>query len=184
MNSLNIAIVFHSGFGHTAKLAQSIKVGAASVEHIRPMLMTVSEAQRQWEALEDCEAIIFGAPTYMGSVSAEFKAFEEATSSEVMGKGFVWSGKWPPVLPTRVLSQATSLQHWLNCPCSPPSTECIGSTSVFRQQTIRPRDLSKTSTGSGSGWGPARNPMLIKVRTRHPQRLTSKQQSFWDAESR
>jgi len=93
MNSLNIAIVFHSGFGHTAKLAQSIKVGAASVEHIRPMLMTVSEAQRQWEALEDCEAIIFGAPTYMGSVSAEFKAFEEATSSAVMGKGFVWSGK-------------------------------------------------------------------------------------------
>ncbi|MEX2962928.1 flavodoxin family protein [Microbulbifer sp. TYP-18] len=43
------------------------------------------------KSLEACNAIIFGSPTYMGSVSAQFKAFADATS--VFWSGQAWAGK-------------------------------------------------------------------------------------------
>jgi NAD(P)H dehydrogenase (quinone) len=41
----------------------------------------VDTAAPGWAALDAADAIIFGAPTYMGSASAPFKAFMDATSS-------------------------------------------------------------------------------------------------------
>ena len=43
--------------------------------------------------LAHADAIIFGAPTYMGSVSAQFKAFMDATSRQVFAKGTGWRDK-------------------------------------------------------------------------------------------
>ncbi|MDC0602964.1 flavodoxin family protein [Aliiglaciecola sp.] len=44
-----------------------------------------------FQSLHDCQAIIFGSPTYMGNVSAQFKAFADATSD--FWQDQKWSGK-------------------------------------------------------------------------------------------
>ncbi|MDD3181714.1 MAG: flavodoxin family protein [Alphaproteobacteria bacterium] len=75
-----ITIVFHSGYGHTAKLAQAVQEGASRVPGTIIHLLKVEEAETNWEMLNTSDAIIFGAPTYMGSASAPFKTFMDATS--------------------------------------------------------------------------------------------------------
>jgi len=75
-----IAIVYHSGFGHTEKQARHVEKGAASVADITTRLVRVEDVTDDPASLNDADAIIFGSPTYMGSVSAPFKAFMEATS--------------------------------------------------------------------------------------------------------
>lgn len=90
---IKVAVIYHSGFGHTKKQAEAVREGAAEVRGVDALLMDVTEAQQRWSDLEGCEAIVFGAPTYMGSASAKFKAFQEATSRPVLAKGFAWSGK-------------------------------------------------------------------------------------------
>lgn len=47
--------------------------------------------QGRWRELNDAAAIIFGCPTYMGSVSAEFKKFMEHTSGIWFKQG--WKDK-------------------------------------------------------------------------------------------
>ena len=85
---MQIAIIYHSGFGHTKAIAQSIVSGAQSVSGVTAHLLETAEATAQFDLLNQCDGIIFGCPTYMGSVSAGFKAFMEATSS-------LWfEGKW------------------------------------------------------------------------------------------
>lgn len=76
MNQTKIAVVFHSGQGHTATLAHAVTAGIEAVG-ARSLLLTAESASAQLEALSDCDAIVFGSPTYMGSVSATFKAFME-----------------------------------------------------------------------------------------------------------
>jgi len=89
----HIAVIYHSGYGHTAKLAQAVARGADSVEHSQSLLIHVDEIDQHWDALERVDAIIFGTPTYMGSASAQFKAFMDATSQHVFAKGGVWADK-------------------------------------------------------------------------------------------
>jgi len=45
-----------------------------------------------WTALDRADAIIFGAPTYMGSPSAVFKAFAEGTS-KIFADNMRWKDK-------------------------------------------------------------------------------------------
>ena len=75
-----IAVVYHSGFGHTAAIAKAVARGAASVDGIQAQLISVTDIDKHWRDLQDAEAIIFGTPTYMGGVSAPFKAFMDASS--------------------------------------------------------------------------------------------------------
>jgi NAD(P)H dehydrogenase (quinone) len=49
MQNIRIAIVFHSGYGHTARQAEAIKAGVEEVNGTAALLMTVDEAQKQWE---------------------------------------------------------------------------------------------------------------------------------------
>jgi len=81
MEQITVAVVYHSGYGHTARQARAIEEGVEQVEGVKAVLLNVDEAQKNWEALEQAEAIIFGAPTYMGSASAGFKAFMDASST-------------------------------------------------------------------------------------------------------
>jgi NAD(P)H dehydrogenase (quinone) len=76
----SIAVVFHSGYGHTQKQAEAVARGAASVAGVRTALIPVGEAEARWNEIDGADAIIFGAPTYMGSASAPFKAFMDASS--------------------------------------------------------------------------------------------------------
>lgn len=75
-----IAIVYHSGYGHTAAQAKAVARGAEKVSGVSVHLLSAEEAQQQWEVLKASDAIIFGSPTYMGSASAQFKAFMDASS--------------------------------------------------------------------------------------------------------
>jgi len=76
-----VSIVFHSGFGHTKALAEAIKRGAESVAGTLVHLISVEEVtDATWATFDASDAILFGSPTYMGSVSGPFKTFMDATS--------------------------------------------------------------------------------------------------------
>lgn len=86
-----VVVVYHSGYGHTEAQARAVAKGAAKVEGSEVQLFNVEEAQQQWDTLNAADAIIFGSPTYMGSASAQFKAFMEASSSIWYQRG--WQNK-------------------------------------------------------------------------------------------
>ncbi|MBY0427496.1 MAG: flavodoxin family protein, partial [Cytophagales bacterium] len=75
---MKISIVYHSGYGHTQLVAQQIQEGARSVLPQVELLSTL-EALQQLDLLHESDTLVFGSPTYMGSASAEFKKFMEAT---------------------------------------------------------------------------------------------------------
>lgn len=78
--NMKIAIVYHSGYGHTKVVAERILKGA---RQITPdvELLTSKEAVKRSDALLEADTIVFGSPTYFGNVSAEFKQFMESTGS-------------------------------------------------------------------------------------------------------
>jgi NAD(P)H dehydrogenase (quinone) len=76
-----VAIVYHSRSGHTAAIAEHVRRGAASVEGVDALLMDVNGDFAAWDLLHTSRAIIFGCPTHFGGVSAEMKAFLDATDS-------------------------------------------------------------------------------------------------------
>lgn len=75
-----IAIIYHSTYGHTEAVAKSVAQGAARVAGSTVSLLSVADIDQNWETLHRADAIIFGCPTYMGSASAEFKKFMEASA--------------------------------------------------------------------------------------------------------
>lgn len=87
----HIAIVYHSGYGHTAEQAKAVARGAERVDGSQVTLLSVEQADQQWDTLAAADAIIFGSPTYMGSASAQFKAFMDASSKIWFAQG--WKGK-------------------------------------------------------------------------------------------
>ncbi len=87
-----IAIVYHSGFGHTERQAEAVAAGAAQVAATEVKLYPVDKLdEAQWAELDAADAMIFGSPTYMGSVTAKFKEFMEASSKRWYGR--VWVDK-------------------------------------------------------------------------------------------
>jgi NAD(P)H dehydrogenase (quinone) len=86
-----VAIVYHSGFGHTKILAEAVAKGAASVAGTQVDLIPVAEAEAKAAALNDADAIVFGSPTYMGSVSGPFKSWADTTAKTWFGQA--WKDK-------------------------------------------------------------------------------------------
>ncbi len=85
----NIAIVFHSGYGHTAKVAEAVAAGSGG-----QLLAIDAEGNLPagaWETLAAAKMIVFGSPTYMGSVSWQFKKFADASSKPWFGQA--WKDK-------------------------------------------------------------------------------------------
>lgn len=83
-----IAIVHHSGYGHTARVAQAVLEGAQAVAGVEAKLLSVADANEAfWAELAAADAIVFGAPTYMGSASAKFKEFMDASSKSWFAMG-------------------------------------------------------------------------------------------------
>lgn len=86
---VKIAIVYHSGYGHTKVVAECVAAGAKSVAGSEVSIIAVGELPGpdkdrkltgRWDELAQADAIVFGAPTYMGSLSADFKKFMEQTA--------------------------------------------------------------------------------------------------------
>ncbi|MGQ0585502.1 MAG: flavodoxin family protein [Reyranella sp.] len=97
-----IAIVYHSGFGHTQALAEAVASGVRGVPGAKASLIPVAEAEARAAELDAADAIVFGSPTYMGGVSAEFARFKDWTSKRWMdgtwrnkiASGFTVSASW------------------------------------------------------------------------------------------
>ena len=80
-HQIRIAIAFHGGRGHTAGLAEAVAAGAGRVPAAEVSRVQVDQiAAPGWRQLDAADAIIFGAPTYMGTASASFHAFAEASA--------------------------------------------------------------------------------------------------------
>ncbi|MCP9757975.1 flavodoxin family protein [Aquitalea sp. S1-19] len=90
-----LAIVYHSGYGHTAKLAEAVAAGAASVAGIDLALLALDAqgelSDEAWTRLDGMDGIIFGSPTYMGGASWQFKKFADTSSRRWFGQ--VWKDK-------------------------------------------------------------------------------------------
>lgn len=86
----SIAVVYFSGYGHTTKQAEAVHAGAASVAGAKAELIAIDKegnlTDAQWTTLESADAIIFGAPTYMGGPAWQFKKFADASSKPWFGQ--------------------------------------------------------------------------------------------------
>ena len=74
----NVVVVYHSGYGHTQRMAQAVAEGAGA--RLLAIDADGNLPQGGWEELEAADGIIFGTPTYMGNVSWQFKKFADASS--------------------------------------------------------------------------------------------------------
>lgn len=86
-----VAIVYHSGRGHTKVLAEAVAEGVLRVEGVSAQVLSVGEGM-PWAELAAADAIVFGCPTYMGGVSAEMKAFMDRSSHKAWATR-VWRDK-------------------------------------------------------------------------------------------
>lgn len=83
--SVHVAVAYHGGAGHTARFAGAVHAGASSVSGCESTLVSVDPIDEAgWAALDGAQAIVFGAPTYMGSASTAFHRFAESTSMRFM----------------------------------------------------------------------------------------------------
>ena len=97
-----IAVVYHSGFGHTKALADSVAAGVGRVPGAEAVLIPAADAETRAAELDAADAIVFGSPTYMGNISAEFAKFSEWSSKRWMSRawqnklaaGFTNSASW------------------------------------------------------------------------------------------
>ena len=74
----DIVVVYHSGYGHTQRLAQAVANGAGA--RLLAIDADGNLPAGGWDQLAAADAIVFGTPTYMGSVSWQFKKFADASS--------------------------------------------------------------------------------------------------------
>src|ERR1039457_6351686 len=89
-----VSIVYHSGSGHTTKMAEAVAKGASAVADVKVNVIAINgkdivEGRYKNEAalaqLDASDVIIFGSPTYMGGPSGQFKTFADATGERWFG---------------------------------------------------------------------------------------------------
>jgi NAD(P)H dehydrogenase (quinone) len=84
-----VIVVYHSGYGHTKRMAESVAAGAQAELVAIDAEGNLSEGD--WKKLETASAIVFGSPTYMGGPSWQFKKFADASSKTWFVQG--WKDK-------------------------------------------------------------------------------------------
>jgi NAD(P)H dehydrogenase (quinone) len=98
---MKVVIVYHSITGTTAQLAEAVAAGCRSVTAVDLQLLRIEgeditqgryKNSAVLEAIDQADAVIFGSPTFMGSVSAQFKAFADATAGDRWGEQ-LWADK-------------------------------------------------------------------------------------------
>jgi NAD(P)H dehydrogenase (quinone) len=89
---IKVVVVYHSGYGNTAKQAQAVAAGAHEVEGVTALLVSIDTIDQHWQDLDEADALIFGAPTYMAGPSGQFKTFMDSTS-KVWADNLRWKNK-------------------------------------------------------------------------------------------
>jgi NAD(P)H dehydrogenase (quinone) len=134
-----MAIAYHSGFGHTAVLAEAVAAGACEAgAHVR--VIAVDEmTDEDWDILDAADGIVFGSATYMGNVSAGFQAFAEQTGRRCLNgswrdkvaAGFTNSGAKSGdkvnTLVSLAIFAAQHHMHWVNLGLGAGSNSATGS---------------------------------------------------------
>ena len=146
---MKVAIAYHSGYGHTERQAQAVADGVNAVDGVEADLIAVEDLvdaeSAAWEKLDQAGAIIFGSPTYMGSASAAFKGFMDATSTRWMEQrwahklaaGFTNSGSQNGDKQNTLIQFCTlAAQHgmvWINLNLMPGNNHSGGSKDDLNQ---------------------------------------------------
>jgi multimeric flavodoxin WrbA len=146
-----IAVVYHSGHGHTRHIATHVTEGARSLSGCEVHLLEAEDVARRPDDLVAYGGIILGSPTYLGGVSAPFKGFMDATgrlwqSQRLKGKlaaGFTVSSLPSGDKQSTLMSMFVfSMQHgmlWIGNPILP------------EQHAGVPHDEAANRLGSWSG---------------------------------
>ena len=130
-----VAIPYHSGYGHTEVLAKKVAEGVRDAGQTAVLLKIESAAQDFAPIIEEiskADAVIFGAPTYMGDVSGVFKVFADATASvfftsawkDKLAAGFTnshsFAGDKLHALNSLAILAAQHGMNWVNLGIAPP----------------------------------------------------------------
>ncbi|MBZ0147200.1 MAG: flavodoxin family protein [Pseudorhodoplanes sp.] len=137
-----ISIVYDSGCGHTARQAHAVAAGVRELHGAKAKLIAVADGPIAWKELETSDAIIFGSPTYNGSLSATLKRFFEDSTTPVwrelkwrnkIAAGFTNSGAQSGDKLSTLISMALfAAQHamiWVGLDLLPGNASSKGSTS-------------------------------------------------------
>lgn len=90
LSTLSMAIIYHSNYGHTRRVAQAISDGAATLVDVRLIdIATLNEDD--WVYMDDAQMLVFGSAVYLGGVTADFKQFMDGTSKRWLAR--TWQGK-------------------------------------------------------------------------------------------
>ena len=90
---VKVSIIYDSSFKRqTAALADCVAEGVRTVDDADVHVIHVDQVEDHWNVLHTSDAIIFGSPTYIGSVSGKFKLFIEKLAGDVWLKR-MWKNK-------------------------------------------------------------------------------------------
>src|SRR3954470_546192 len=122
----SLAIAYHSGFGHTAVLAEAVAAGAREADADVNVVAVDHMTDEDWDILDAADGIVFGTATYMGNVSAGFQTFAEQTGRRCLNgtwrdkvaAGFTNSGAKSgdklSALVSLAVFAAQHHMHWVN----------------------------------------------------------------------
>lgn len=82
--AITTAVVYHSGYGHTQRVAEAVADGASGTLIAIDAEGNIPESA--WQTLHAADAIVFGSPTYMGGPSWQFKKFADDSSKPWFGE--------------------------------------------------------------------------------------------------
>lgn len=134
-----VAVAYHSGFGHTAVLADAVAAGAGEAGAVVGILSVDAMTDEGWDVLDAADGIVFGSATYMGNVSAAFQSFAEQTGRRCMNgtwrdkvaAGFTNSGARSGdklhTLSSLAVFAAQHHMHWVSLGLAPGANSSTGS---------------------------------------------------------
>lgn len=146
-----VAVVYHSGHGHTECMAKKVVEGVGSVAGVEVDLLKADALSAAPEKLIDYDGFIWGSPTYLGGVSGVFKTFMDATgrlwkNQQLKGKlatGFTVSSLPAGDKQTTLLSMVVfSMQHGMLW---------IGNSLMPEQHSGVPYEQAANRLGSWTG---------------------------------
>jgi NAD(P)H dehydrogenase (quinone) len=149
----SLSIAYHSGFGHTAVLADAVAEGARDGGAHVTLIAVDTITDDDWDILDGSDAIVFGSATYMGNVSSAFQAFAEQTGRrcfngawrDKVAAGFTNSGGKSGdklnTLTSLAVFAAQHHMHWVN----------LGLGAGWNTSTASEDDLNRLSFFLGAG---------------------------------
>ncbi|OBF35004.1 NADPH-dependent FMN reductase [Mycobacterium sp. ACS1612] len=126
-------MAYHSGFGHTAVLADAVAAGARQASAHVHVIAVDRITDEQWDILDAADGIVFGTATYMGNVSAGFQTFSEQTGRRCL------NGTWRDKVAAGFTNSGAKSGDKLNT---------LMSLAVFAAQ----HHMHWVSLGLGPGW--------------------------------